>query len=60
MFRNQWFAAVGAGVLGVAISATAGAQTGGDSALVKAWKQAGAAKVAIHRSLQKLAGKVRS
>jgi ABC-type amino acid transport substrate-binding protein len=47
MFRNQWFAAVGASVLGVAISATAGAQTGSDAALVKAWKQAGAAKVAI-------------
>jgi hypothetical protein len=47
MFRNQWFAAVGAGVLGVAISATAGAQTGSDAALVKAWKQVSAAKVAI-------------
>jgi polar amino acid transport system substrate-binding protein len=47
MFRNQWFAAVGAGVLGMAISTTAGAQTGSDAALVKAWKQAGAAKVAI-------------
>jgi polar amino acid transport system substrate-binding protein len=47
MFRNQSFAAAVAGVLAVAISATAGAQTGSDAALVKAWKQAGAAKVAI-------------
>ena len=47
MFRNQWFAAVAAGALGVAISASAGAQTAGDAALIKAWQQAGAAKVAI-------------
>ncbi|MGZ5901613.1 MAG: ectoine/hydroxyectoine ABC transporter substrate-binding protein EhuB [Reyranella sp.] len=47
MFRNQWFAAVVAGALGVAISATCGAQTASDAALVKAWKQAGGAKVAI-------------
>jgi polar amino acid transport system substrate-binding protein len=47
MHRNQWFAAVVTGALGVAIGATAGAQTAGDAALVKAWKPAGAAKVAI-------------
>lgn len=47
MLRNQSFAAAVAGVLAVAISATAGAQTGSDAALVKAWKQVGAAKVAI-------------
>lgn len=47
MFKNHLFAAVVAGALGVAISATAGAQTGSDTTLVKAWKQAGAAKVAI-------------
>ncbi len=47
MFNNHLFAAIVAGAVGVAISATAGAQTGSDTALVKAWKQAGDAKVAI-------------
>ncbi len=47
MHRNGWFAAFAAGAVGVVISAAAGAQTPGDPALVKAWKQAGAAKVAI-------------
>ncbi|MPZ31496.1 MAG: ectoine/hydroxyectoine ABC transporter substrate-binding protein EhuB [Rhodospirillales bacterium] len=47
MLKNQSFVAIVAGALGVAICATAAAQTGGDAALVKTWKQAGAAKVAI-------------
>ena len=47
MFNKQLFAAVAAGAFGLALGGTAGAQTGTEAALVKAWKQAGAAKVAI-------------
>jgi polar amino acid transport system substrate-binding protein len=47
MFNKQLSAAVAAGAFGLALSATAGAQTGTDATLVKAWKQGGTAKVAI-------------